>query len=80
MTKTDTCKFCGSIDIPEDLTCVHMCELCTKRAIDILFDGVGFIRRTLLKRHMRRWRRAQFGDDWLCFDPDYPGYHAYRGD
>jgi hypothetical protein len=24
--------------------------------VDILFDSLGFIRRALLKRHMRRWR------------------------
>jgi len=57
MTKTTTCKYCRSNDVREDLVCIRMCELCCKQSVDILFDGVGPVMRSLLRRHMRKWRR-----------------------
>jgi len=56
MKTTINCCYCGSIDVPEDLVCISTCELCCSQSVDILFDSLGFIRRALLKRHMRRWR------------------------
>lgn len=55
-TPTITCKFCRSTDVPEDLVCVPMCDLCCCQGIDALFSDLGPIRAALLRRHMRRWR------------------------
>jgi hypothetical protein len=56
MTKPITCKYCNSTDIPDDLVCVRMCDVCCTQGINTLFDGLGLIRSALLRRHTRKWR------------------------
>lgn len=63
MTKPNTCKYCNSTDVPADLVSVRMCELCCSQSVDILFDGLTPLRAALLRRHLRRWRRATNGVD-----------------
>jgi len=57
MAQPTTCKFCRSTNVPEDLRCVQMCDLCCAQGIDILMHGIGRIRSALLRRHLRRWRQ-----------------------
>ena len=56
MTQPAICKYCRSTDVPADLVCIRMCDRCCQQSVDVLFDGLGVVRASLLRRHLRRWR------------------------